>query len=230
MLRCSCGSFIGWQSYCPTCGKKRQVLPLLILVGLIAGTVVVALVLSRPRTPAQRSEGALTSHRVTAPRDPKQAMAEVDAMLKRGDQASCLGAVALLDDLLAHYPDFGYGLRLKANLLRDLRRDKEALIAYQTFLAAHPEDQRTRLAMADVLLRGPQPQQGLAVLAELATQYPNYAEVHERLIVAYTRANQPDRAEAHRKLSAALSAQKTAQKPPFVYLPRLPGHNPAPGS
>lgn len=229
MFRCSCGTPISLERFCRVCGKKRGLTkPLLLVLGLTGAVIAVVYGVSRPKAASAEGTDPVSSHQLTSSGDPKKDMAKVDALLKEGSQASCLEAVALLDHLLAQYPDFGYGLRLKAHLLRDLHRDKEALASYEAFLASHPDDQRTRMAMADVLLRGPHPQQGIALLEDILVKSPNYAEVHDRLAAAYTRLNDSERASAHRATSATLASQKTNQKPPFVYLPRIPGSEPVP--
>ncbi len=230
MFRCSCGTPISIARFCRGCGKKRNLAkPLLLALGLIGVLVAVIYGVSRPKATNEQMADTVSSHQLTASGDPKKDMANVDALLKEGSQTSCLEAVTLLDHLLAQYPDFGYGLRLKAHLLRDLHRDKEAMASYQAFLAKHPDDQRTRMALADVLLRGPQPQAGIALLEDILVKCPNYAEVHERLATAYTRLKDSERANAHRAASAMLTRQNTNQKPPFVYLPRIPGSEPVPG-
>lgn len=225
LFHCSCGARSAWATYCESCGKKRaRYKPLLAALALIA-IIATGFWLARARKPQpDQTADTLKSHRLAAARDPERDMDRVDTLLKTKGNGSqpTLEAIALLDDLIDAYPAFGYGQRLKANLLRNLHQDQAAIISYEAFLRQYPNDHRTRLALAEVLLRSEHPERGIALLEELVQVVPNYAEAHNRLAKAYDAQENSERAKTHLETAQTLVANKKNQKPPFLYLPRLP--------
>lgn len=127
-------------------------------------------------------------------------------------------AIVLLDQLLSTYPDFAYGLRLRASLFSLLRNYPQAVRTYQIYLEKFPNDHHARLALAKAYIQSDRVEDGLAECQNLYDQFPEFIgllrtmhEIHERL------GHQELALEFQAKYMAARKENRIDLQPPRIF-------------
>ena len=218
--------------YCFNCGLSlRRKAPYFVLSILLLAGLVFSLSDSEPV--ATVASSGLDPHRriFERPRklplpmgSPAAVLARVEDLLAReaGGRAHVLAAVDLLNELIEKYPDYDYARRLNGNLLAQVQRHQSAATALSAYLENQPADMNARITLVRQLMALERWDEAVAQLDQVAAAHPHYALVEELTAQIHGGRGEREKAAISRQRALAMKQAYGIEKPPIVYLPRLP--------
>lgn len=157
--------------------------------------------------------------------DPAQALARLELLLKdpSGRAPELREAIEVIDTLLKTFPEYAYGLRLKANLYVLLRDYPAATQAFQTYLDQVPTDAHARLCLVQAWSKLGAYQNALKEGDYLYERHPQFINLLRVLQRIHEDMGHTERAVHFQK--ELLKAQQNGQKPEQptrIYHPKNP--------